>query len=239
MTPAQGDQGPRHRDTEPAARHPRPRLRRGKPPGTGAHANRQEHCDVLAHPSFALPRPYRLLYRRRPRQFCKTGKVPAYETLPAVPHRMGKSRYLWLSYSISYERDITGHIGHNDPRRARHGTPALAGAAVACRASRVIARPRAAPVKPRRSVKARRSCPEFRGYQLCDLRGVQCRTLAQVVAAHEQLDGPRVIQRLADPADPGRVGADHIDRGRELASLGIIGDHDAGRGPSTSHASSG
>jgi hypothetical protein len=36
--------------------------------------------------------------------------------------------------------------------------------------------------------------PKFRGDQLRDLRGVQRRALAQIVAADEQLDRPRVIK---------------------------------------------
>src|SRR5271169_3071637 len=48
--------------------------------------------------------------------------------------------------------------------------------------------------------------------QLRDLGGVQRRALAQVVAADEELDRARVIERLADPPDPGRVGADHVHR---------------------------
>ena len=46
--------------------------------------NRQEHCDRPARPSFALPRLHRLLYRRRPQQIRRTGKVPGYRTLPAT-----------------------------------------------------------------------------------------------------------------------------------------------------------
>src|SRR5580692_10493088 len=64
--------------------------------------------------------------------------------------------------------------------------------------------------------------------KLRDLRGVERRALAQVVAADEELDAVRVVERLADPADPGRVGAHHVGRRRVLAPLGLVVQHDAG-----------
>ena len=57
-------------------------------PGSGSDlASAQEHCDVPALASFALPPLLHLLYRPQPRQICKIGKVPAYGTLPSVSSR--------------------------------------------------------------------------------------------------------------------------------------------------------
>src|ERR1700748_1112077 len=67
--------------------------------------------------------------------------------------------------------------------------------------------------------------------ELRDLRGVERRALTQVVAADEELDAVRVIERLADPANPRRVGAHDVGRGRVLAPLRVVVQHDAGRGP--------
>ena len=46
-----------------------------------------------ARSSFALPRLHRLLYRHRPKQICRTGKVPAYGTLPPLLLCVGKNAY--------------------------------------------------------------------------------------------------------------------------------------------------
>src|SRR5690606_23447408 len=71
---------------------------------------------------------------------------------------------------------------------------------------------------------------ELRRKQFGDLRGVQRRTLTQVVPAQEQVQRPRVVDRTTDAPHPGRVGADHVGRGRELP-LGRIVLHDhPGRG---------
>src|SRR5487761_1054531 len=76
--------------------------------------------------------------------------------------------------------------------------------------------------------------------KLRDLRGVERRALAQVVTADEELEAVRVIERLADPAHPGRVGAHDVGRGRVHAALGrgralaaprVVLQRPAGRGP--------
>src|ERR1700722_10549318 len=66
--------------------------------------------------------------------------------------------------------------------------------------------------------------------KLRDLRGVERRALAQVVTADEELDAVRVIERLADPAHPGRVGTHDVGRGRVLAALRVVVEHHARRG---------
>src|ERR1022692_828717 len=70
---------------------------------------------------------------------------------------------------------------------------------------------------------------ELRGDQFGDLCRVQRRTLAQVVAADEHLDGVRVIKRPAYPSHPGRVGANHVGWRRELAALRVVVQHHAWR----------
>src|ERR1700761_7385226 len=67
-------------------------------------------------------------------------------------------------------------------------------------------------------------------YKLRDLRGVERRALAQVVAADEELDAERVIERLADPAHPGGVGTHHVGRRRVLATLRVVVQYHASRG---------
>ena len=68
--------------------------------------------------------------------------------------------------------------------------------------------------------------PHPGGHRLGDLVGVERRALAQVVAADEQLERVREVERLPDPADVGGVLADDVRRGRELARRRVVAQHD-------------
>ena len=117
------------------------------------------------------------------------------------------------SGKFGYRYSTLGFQDVGEPRRRRH-------------VARVV-RPHA--VEPRRGSTGYRAREDrdllssaAGGDQLGDLRGVERRALAQVVAADEQLERVRVVQRRADPADPGRVGADDVGRRRELAGRRVV-----------------
>ena len=61
--------------------------------------------------------------------------------------------------------------------------------------------------------------------QLGDLRGVQRGALAQVVAAHEEVERVREVERLPEPAHVGRVGADHVGRASADPGRRVVQHH--------------
>jgi len=89
--------------------------------------NRQEHCDRPARPSFALPRLHRLLYRRRPQQIRRTGKVPGYRTLPATQpgpdmNAFSVTRLFGMNETFTYLWVVTTSAGGVAGAAARPGT---------------------------------------------------------------------------------------------------------------------
>ena len=70
---------------------------------------------------------------------------------------------------------------------------------------------------------------ELFGYQLGYLGGVERGTFAEVVAADEELQAARFVQRAPQPPDPGRVGPDDVGRGGEFARGRVIAHDDAWR----------
>src|SRR6266404_78856 len=89
----------------------------------------------------------------------------------------------------------------------------------------------ATPERTQSNVRSQKGTPrptrplQLSRHQLGDLGGVQGGALAEVVAADEEVDRLRVIQRPPDPADPGRVGAHHVCRGGELALRRVVAEH--------------
>ncbi len=57
---------------------------------------------------------------------------------------------------------------------------------------------------------------ELRSQEFGDLCGIQCRTLTEIVTAHEQVQRIRIIDGLADAPDVCRICTNHIDWRREL-----------------------
>src|SRR5690606_34868220 len=70
---------------------------------------------------------------------------------------------------------------------------------------------------------------EFGREQLGDLGGVERGALPQVVAGHEELQRPRIVQRAAHPPHPHRIGTHRVDRHRELPGARVVDHEHAGR----------
>src|SRR5690606_2478115 len=62
-----------------------------------------------------------------------------------------------------------------------------------------------------------------------DLGGVERGALPQVVAGHEELQRPRIVQRAAHPPHPHRIGTHRVDRHRELPGARVVDHEHAGR----------
>ena len=72
--------------------------------------------------------------------------------------------------------------------------------------------------------------PELARDEAGGLQHVEPGALAQVVAADEEVEGARELGALPEAADEARVRPDDIDRGGELAVLGVV-EHDDILGP--------